>query len=188
MRVGDGVELPKPNDAVSALQEQTIPQTVCWAFMPIRLHHVPFSNTASNSLITPPDSDRSISGRFWVLQQLGLGKDKESLLCWSSSGSLASAACCQICNICKCRVAAGGDTAQRSVSFTSRQMKFGWKWIIIRLNSSELAFCVSCHVCTSSRRNYQTSAFKGLSPSAPPPPFLFLALPSVAAVRRKLST
>lgn len=71
MILGGGVEFPKSNDTVSTLEEQTLPQTVSWAFMPIRLHRVPFSNIVSNSLRIPPDSDRSTSGRFRVLLSLG---------------------------------------------------------------------------------------------------------------------
>lgn len=71
MKLVGGVELPKTNDIMSTLGEQTIPQTVCWAFMPIRLHHISFLNTVCNS-ITPPDSDKNTSGRSQALQRLGL--------------------------------------------------------------------------------------------------------------------
>lgn len=66
----------------------------------------------------------------------------------------------------------GTDTAQISVCLTSRHTKYGWKRIIIRLNSSELAFCVSCHVHTSSRRKSQAITFQGFI--SPPLPFLAL--------------
>lgn len=49
---------------MSTLGEQTIPQTVCWAFMPIRLHHILFLNVICNSVITPPDRDKNTSGNL----------------------------------------------------------------------------------------------------------------------------
>ena len=89
MKFVGGVELPKRNDIMSTLEEQTIPQTVCWALMPIRLHRISFLNTVCNSMITPPDSDKNTSGRSQALQQLGLWKNKGSTLRWYSSASIA---------------------------------------------------------------------------------------------------
>lgn len=53
------------------------------------------------------------------------------------------------------------DRAQISVCLTSRPMKYGWKRIIIRLNSSELVFCVPCYVCTSRRRKSKAIILQG---------------------------
>lgn len=89
MKLVGGVELPKTNDIMPTLGEQTIPQTVCWAFVLIRLHRISFLNTVCNSMITPPDSDKNTSGRSQVLQQLGLWKNKGSALCRFSSASVA---------------------------------------------------------------------------------------------------
>lgn len=89
MKLAGDVELPKTNDIMSTLEEQTIPQTVCWALMPIRLHHISFLNTVCISMITPPDSDKNTSGRSQALQQLGLWKNKGSTLCRYSSARIA---------------------------------------------------------------------------------------------------
>lgn len=79
MKLVGGVELPKTNDIMSTLEEQTIPQAVCWAVMPIRLHHISFSNTVCNSVLTPLDSDKNTSGRSQALQQLRLWENKGSV-------------------------------------------------------------------------------------------------------------
>lgn len=76
------VELPKTNDIMSILEEQTIPQTVCWAFLPIRLHHISFLNTVCIALITPPDRDKNTPGRSRALQQPGLWENNGSALRW----------------------------------------------------------------------------------------------------------
>lgn len=188
MILGGVVELPKTNDIVSTLEEQAIPLTVCWAFMPIRLHRVPFLNTVSNSLITPPDSDRSTSGWFRVLQQLGLGKDKESPLCRCGSGSVASAvdACCRICSFCKCRWAAGGWHGLDKCRFYIQAYE-----VRVETDHNKIKFQRACLLCLLPcmykwQKKLQTISLQGFI--SPHPPFPFLALHSVAAIRRKLST
>lgn len=103
MKLVGGVELPKTNDIMSTLEEQTIPQTVCWAFMPITLHHISFLNMGCNSMITPPDSDKNTSGGSQALQQLRLWKNKGSVLhqCGSANSMSAVNDECLICCFCE---------------------------------------------------------------------------------------
>lgn len=79
MKLVNGVELPKTNDITSTLEEQTIPRTVCWAFTPIRMHHISSLSVICNCMITPPDSDKNISGRSRAFQHLGSGRARPVL-------------------------------------------------------------------------------------------------------------
>lgn len=89
MKLVGGVELQITNNIMSASEEQTVPQTVCWALLPIRLHRVSSLNAICNSVVTPPDGDKNTSGRSQALRQLELWKNKGSALRRYMSASVA---------------------------------------------------------------------------------------------------
>lgn len=143
--VGD-VELPKTNATVSPLEEQTIPLTVCWVLMPIRLCHVPFPNTSSNSLIAPQILTE-VFQKGWRLQQPGLGEDEESPLCWCGLGSLVSPvdSCCPIRNICKrckCNCAAGGWQGWDECQLYIQRDEVG-----VEMDHNKIKFQRACLLC-----------------------------------------
>lgn len=173
MKLVGGVELPKTDDIMSTLEEQTIPQTVCWAFMPVTLHRISFLNMGCNSMITPPASDKNTSGGSQAFQQLRLWRIKGSVLHQCGSASSIITVKCLICCFCEGTWTTGYCQGSDKCLFNVQAYE-----VWVETDHNKIKFQWACLLCLLLCM-YKWKKIKSHHPSGIYLPPAFLSLPSI---------